>query len=136
MSQLIRPIKQRVIALSDIHADLEAFIVCLRDCANVIQKQKPFLFDNSKPDSDLYYQLSLASVHEPDYSSDLHYEWIGGDTIIVIVGDLIDGARENDSAKKSNGVEEVSYYPQVEIKLLKFINALNVQAKPFEGGII
>ena len=122
MAQLVRPLKQRVIALSDIHADLEAFVVCLRDCAHVIKKQKGFPFSQDQPDSDLYYQLSLANVHEPDYAPDLHYQWVGGDSIVVVVGDLIDGAREKDSAKKLNGVEEVSYYPQVEIKLLKFKN--------------
>jgi hypothetical protein len=135
--ELERPSKQRVIALSDIHADLEALIICLRDCANVIAKKDGYRFSQSMPDSDLYNQLYLASVHDPDYVADLHYQWVGKDTIVVIVGDLIDGARESDSAKKyKNSIEEVAYYPQVEIKILNFINAINVQAKDKNGGII
>jgi hypothetical protein len=86
---------------------------------------------------DLYIQLNLSSVHDSAYSPDLHYEWVGGDTIIVLVGDLIDGSRESSSVKKNNrSIEEVCYYPQVEIKLLKFINALNKQAKKYNGGIL
>ena len=29
----------RIIALSDIHSDIHAFIICLRDCARVIKKK-------------------------------------------------------------------------------------------------
>ena len=29
----------RIIALSDIHSDIHAFIICLRDCAKVIKKK-------------------------------------------------------------------------------------------------
>jgi len=135
---LIRPESQRIIAFSDLHADLEALIICLRDCANVIQKQPKYAFAHQEPDVDLYEQLNLASVRDKSYVRHLHYNWVGGDTVIVLVGDLIDGAREDDSAKKNirDTVEEVAYYPQVEIKLLHFINAMNEQAKKFDGGII
>ena len=135
---LIRPESQRIIAFSDLHADLEALIICLRDCAKVIQKQDKYAFAPHEPDADLYHQLNLPSVRDKTYSRHLHYQWVGGSTIIVVVGDLIDGAREDDSAKKQvrGKVEEVAYYPQVEIKLLHFINAMNEQAKKHDGGII
>ena len=135
---LVRPASQRIIAFSDLHADLEALLICLRDCAKVVKKQDKYAFPANEPDADLYSQLHLASVHDKSYSRNLHYQWTGGDTIIVIVGDLIDGAREDDSAKKHirGPVEEVAYYPQVEIKLLHFINAMNEQAKKLGGGIV
>jgi hypothetical protein len=128
---------QRVIVLSDIHADLEAFIICLRDCANVIKKKDGYPFIQDKPDSDLYIQLQCPSVTNKEYVDDLHYEWIGGSTRVIIIGDLIDGAREDESVKKTpTSNEEMSYYPQVEIKLLRFINALNEHAMKENGGFI
>lgn len=135
---LIRPESQRIIAFSDLHADLEALIICLRDCAKVIKKQDKYMFTSNEQDTDLYHQLNLSSIREKEYVRHLHYNWVGGNTIIVIVGDLIDGAREDDSAKKHvlGPIEEVAYYPQVEIKLLHFINAMNEQAKKHDGGII
>jgi len=130
--------QQRVIVLSDIHADLEAFLICLRDCATVIKKKDGYDFVQQKPDADLYRQLHYPTIHHPDYVDDLHYEWIGNDTIVVIIGDLIDGARENESVKKSpSSIEEMGYYPQIEIKLLRFINAINRHASTHgNGGII
>ena len=132
-----RPKTQRIIALSDLHADLEAFIVCLRDCACVIKKRDSYGFSQNQPDKDLYTLLNIKSIHDDAYAKDLHYDWIGEDTIVVIVGDLIDGARESDSVTKETDVE-ICYYPQVEVKLLHFINALNkqVKAQGHNGGII
>jgi hypothetical protein len=129
---LQRPTTQRVIACSDIHADLEALVVTLRDCAKVIRKKN---FQSHRTDDDLYQQLELPNVNDPSYIPDLGYEWSGDDTIFVIVGDLIDGARESDSVTKSKGIE-LAYYPQVEIKLLRFINAINTQARHLNGGIV
>ena len=135
---LQRPRTQRVIALSDIHADLEALIVTLRDCAKVIRKKNGF--HANLPDAFLYEQLNLESVHDPAYQPNLGYEWNGGDSVVVIVGDLIDGARESDSVTKEDSVE-LAYYPQVEIKLLCFINAMNQSAREsnatiYYGGIV
>ena len=129
---LQRPTTQRVVALSDIHADLEALVVTLRDCAKVIRKKN---FQSHQTDDELYRQLELPNVNDSAYIPDLGYEWSGNDTIVVIVGDLIDGARESDSVTKAEGIE-LAYYPQVEIKLLLFINAINTQARHLNGGIV
>jgi hypothetical protein len=76
-------------------------------------------------------------------SNDVKLDWMEDDHYlsyarrIIIIGDLIDGAREDESVKKNPASnEEMSYYPQVEIKLLRFINALNEQAMKEKGGII
>ena len=39
---ILDPKINRIIALSDIHSDIHAFIICLRDCCKVIKKKKGF----------------------------------------------------------------------------------------------
>ena len=103
-----------IIVLSDIHADIDAFIICLRDCAKVIKMKND--------DYELSELLNLELPNE-NYIDDLNFEWCGEDTIVVIIGDLIDGKRFD---------SDDHYYPQCEIKLLRFINALYNQG----GNII
>jgi hypothetical protein len=91
------------------------------------------------------------SINENYYKDDLNYEWCGNNAHVVIVGDFLDAKRDfNDIVIKKNitlstdGItsvkEEKDYgineYPQIEIKLLKFINSLNKQAINNGGRII
>ena len=39
-TEMIVEENRRIIALSDIHADIQALIICLRDCAKVIRKKE------------------------------------------------------------------------------------------------
>ena len=67
---------------------------------------------------------------------DLGYEWIGGNSHVVIVGDILDGARikakkfftnmKTNTTKTLQTQSTLSHqYPQVEVKILKFINKIN-----------
>ena len=123
---------RRIITFSDIHADIHSLIIALRDCAQVIQKKEGHKFDIESeydPELEQLLNIELISKIQEDYPDDLNYEWIGDTCIIVIVGDIIDGHRNNIETKPCNGeMCEDHEYPQIELKILKFINALNKQA--------
>jgi len=116
----------RIVTFSDIHADIHALIICLRDCAKVIRKKDGFEFNQLCPDDDLEALLNIdISDNDGYYKDDLNYEWIGEDTYVVIVGDMLDGYRSiTKDISKIKGHEQHEY-DQVEIKILRFINALN-----------
>ena len=133
----------RIIALSDIHSDIHAFIICLRDCAKVIRKvQTSKSINIHKLDSDTedFLEMNLNNT-ENLYMDNLNYEWIGGNTNIVICGDILDGARDN-STMMRKGKNRCGHnnctnleYDQVEIKLLRFINSMNQLAMQSGGRI-
>ena len=114
-------------------------IISLRDCAKVIKK-KNFDFDNNKYDENMENILKLdLNTSEKDYTKDLNYEWCGGNSHVVICGDIIDPQRLNKCNKmSSDGLSELpcAYYPQIELKILMFINAINIQAKETNGKIV
>ena len=140
---LINPELNRIIALSDIHADIHALIICLRDCARVIQKIggiNPEIIDE---ETEYLLELNLIT-HNDQYRDDLGYEWIGENTQVVICGDFLDGKRDNPITYRDSRIPEsrcfehncVSHeYDQVEIKIFRFINALNQQATRSNGRI-
>lgn len=129
----------RIIALSDLHSDIHAFIICLRDCAKVIRKvpnvNTIILPDVLKLDQDTEDMLELnlnENENENLYKDNLNYEWIGGTTNIVICGDILDGGGRSEVEMKRKGKNSCGYnnctdleYDQVEIKLLRFINSMN-----------
>lgn len=132
----------RIIALSDIHSDIHAFIICLRDCAKVIKK-KSYVYTNIHlldEDTENLLEMNLNDKKN-EYIDDLNYEWIGGNTHIVICGDILDGARDNETSYR-DGINRCSFqnckdleYDQVEIKLLRFINSINKLAMKQKGRI-
>jgi hypothetical protein len=135
----------RIIALSDLHSDIHAFIICLRDCAKVIRKvpnvNTIILPDVLKLDQDTEDMLELnLNENENLYKDDLNYEWIGGTTNIVICGDILDGFRQQTMMRIGNnrcsrGTCTNNEYDQGEIKLLRFINAINFLAINSGGRI-
>jgi len=149
-TNIIKPNK-RIIALSDIHADIHSLIIALRDCAKVIKKKYNIMFDPSDinhPDEKFFeYNLNLDldsdnNIKEnPFYKDDLNYEWCGDDTYVVICGDFLDGFRNNfgnyrDSSKESRCDKCMDLeYDQVEIKIFRFINAINQYAMIKSGRI-
>ena len=149
---ILNPTINRIIALSDIHSDLHAFIICLRDCAQVIRKRNGVHHDPNNLDTDTEFFLELnlnASNHIHRYRDDLNYEWIGENTHVVICGDILDGARLNGIIesivdKRSAPINSRCHpnhcknleYDQVEVKLIRFINEMNRQAQIHNGRVI
>ena len=135
----------KVFSLSDIHGDIQSFIISLRDCAKVIKKKENFDYDNNKYDEDMENLLKLNLNDSEDiYVKDLNYEWCGENAHVVICGDIIDPNRNYGSCLKNNNMIKSSenlliacaYYPQIELKILMFINAINIQAKKTNGKIV
>jgi len=136
----------RVIALSDIHGDIQSFIIALRDCAKVIRKKTPTEgatglmsyeeFNQKKYDDNMERILNVNLNTDEQYIDDLNYEWCGENTHVVICGDMIDPYRSVLHSYCLKGSKACSYYPQIELKILMFINALNNQALSTGGKII
>jgi hypothetical protein len=195
----------KVVSLSDIHGDIHSFIISLRDCAQVIRKKTEFNFATNEADNDME-QLLQRDIDTDElkatYTDDLNYEWCGGNTHVVICGDIIDPyrtspylpicrkietkkkkkkkkkkERKEEGDEEGEGAEEegdeegdeyededykkdeddpddpydpyeaieenqklipCEYYPQIELKILWFINAINKQIieQNKEGKII
>jgi hypothetical protein len=121
----------RILSLSDIHGDIHSLIIALRDCGEVITKPT---FVNDQEDPDLENLLNIdISEEDNGYVDTLNYNWIGGNTHIVIIGDFLDMNRDDKQHVNGFGKYE---YPQIEIKIFRFINAINKQAKMKGGAII
>lgn len=121
----------RILSLSDIHGDIHSLIIALRDCGEVIKKTN---FIHDKEDLDLEDLLNIdISEEDCDYIDSLNYSWIGDNTHIVIIGDFLDINRNDRPDKNERGQNE---YPQIEIKIFRFINAINKQALANGGRII
>lgn len=131
ISELIITNETRILSFSDIHGDIHSLIIALRDCGEVIIKQS---FNNDIEDTDLENLLNIdISIEENGYIDTLNYKWIGGNTHIVIIGDFLDINRDDSLNKNSLEQKE---YPQIEIKIFRFINSINKQAKENGGRII
>jgi len=131
ISELIVPDETRILSLSDIHGDIHSLIIALRDCGEVISKQN---FRNDQEDHDLENLLNIdISEKDNGYIDTLNYNWIGGNTHIVIIGDFLDMNRDESPYENGLGLNE---YPQIEIKIFRFINAINKQAQKNGGRII
>jgi hypothetical protein len=149
ITNIYDPEIKRIIALSDIHGDIHALIIALRDCARVIKKKEKSI---KLPETEKSLKLDLGTnellklddeteslleldlnVHNDKYRDDLDYEWCGGNTHVVICGDILDGLRPHNPQAKRNGSstsrcgnECIEHeYDQIEIKIYRFINALN-----------
>jgi hypothetical protein len=127
----------RIIALSDIHGDIHSFIVALRDCAKVIRKKYNIDYNVIDYHTEilLEYDLNLdLNKDTPFYRDDLDYEWCGDNTFVVICGDFLDGFRNSFGNHRISNIDSRCKncmdleYDQVEIKIFRFINALNEDA--------
>jgi len=157
-----------IISLSDIHGDIDALIISLRDCANVIQSldNLPNELDNRRdPELVRLLNLDLRELDQHQYfdeHSNLNFRWIGGNTHVIIIGDILDPVRKkiNRMTKKTSLLTATLHhsntppnppnnpkkhdihrnvndlYFQAEIKILKFINRLNELANEHGGRVI
>jgi hypothetical protein len=143
---LIKKNIMKIFSMSDIHGDIMSFIVNLRDCCEVIRKKREYSFDKfTMTDNDTIYELN--KTHEKIYSDinknerymgvdkyldDLNYEWCGGNSVVVLCGDMIDNLRSNVKGEYNRKIGE---YPMEEAKILLFINKLNKDARKSGGHI-
>jgi hypothetical protein len=155
-TKIVIPHNTPIYALSDIHADIDALIIALRDCAHVIKKKEEFYVRNKNygltptpyfsetnirlqaGDAFLEYLLLLDlndPANECEYNKycDLGYEWCGGNSHIVIIGDILDGLRPNRGFISANSPRWSHQYPQIEVKILKFLNKLDEYASILSG---
>jgi hypothetical protein len=160
-TKLTIPAECPIIALSDIHADIDALIIALRDCAKVITKNPEkyngntyglehhdgFCHTNIRLDAGdafLEYLLNLdLNIPKNDEifnkHCDLGYAWTGGASHVVIVGDILDGLRPAVSVFRKKCGHETQFehqYPQIEVKILKFLNKLDECAEKKHGRVI
>lgn len=106
----IVPKQERIIAIGDIHGDLNVAIECLV-IAKVIQKtgnkETKNIMDN--------------------------YEWIGNKTVVVQVGDMLDDCRVKNDVKNNcsdDGVNE-----GMDVDVLNFFNDVHVEALKHGGAV-
>jgi hypothetical protein len=153
---------EKIYFISDIHGDMYSFIINLRDNAKVIKKKRDYLFNHDVLDADLERQMNINlnklcqyktnisdNILEPrihqysyidenddkiilDYNDDMNYEWIGGNSHIIIVGDIIDNYRGPNVPNSKTLGEHI----HEEIKLIRFINAIDDLAKIRGGRVI
>ena len=103
-TNIMDPKINRIIALSDIHGDMHALIVAFRDCAQIIRKKPDHINPNPEQldlETEGLLELNL-NIHEAIYQNDLNYEWCGGNTNVVICGDILDGYRVNKTNHRSS----------------------------------
>ena len=128
-----------IYALSDIHGDFHAFLISLRDCANVIQKKSNQNYNRDNVEQiDPYIETNLninISADDNDFDETFGYEWSGGNSYVVICGDIIDPYRPGYNNCLRAPRINCTNYPQIEIKILRFINEMNAQAKKVNGKI-
>lgn len=129
----------RIISLSDIHGDIDVLIIALRDCAKVIEPISgiPSAHNNIRdPELDRLLSLDLLQLDnmlEFDRNSHLGFKWIGENTHVVIIGDILDSIRKDkklilQTAPLAGKRNANDIYPQAEIKIIKFLNKLDEMA--------
>ena len=146
-SDLVIDPTTRIISLSDIHGDIDVLIIALRDCAKVIEPNSgiPSIHNNIRdPELDRLLNLDLLQLDnmlEFDRNSNLGFKWIGGNTHVVIVGDMLDSIRKDtklqlQTAPLTGKRNANDIYPQAEIKIIKFLNKLDEMAEATNGRVI
>jgi hypothetical protein len=149
----------KVLSLSDIHGDLQSLLVAMRDLGDLVRKKISLPKEYPIPNiTDKKEKKKYQLMHYEDFSQDtyddnmeqillldlnnyadiyiddLNYEWCGENTHLVICGDIIDPNRTMECTKDKD--TPCSWYPQIELKILMFINALHKQAERSSGKII
>ena len=94
----------RVIAMGDVHGDLEVLLICLQDLAKVIK-----------------YSISD--------DGEISCRWTGGETFVVIVGDIIDRKRTGSIEKDGYLVGEIDGEEEL---IMDILNHLALEA--YEAG--
>jgi hypothetical protein len=130
--------EQKIYFIGDVHGDLDALIVCLRDLIGAI-------IYRDCDDGEEYYvnmkhyigyqndsKYNLTEQHlKNEYDVTLGFEWNVTNTVIVILGDVLDRKRGNYIKSKSNKIGEVVHE---ELKIVLFLNYLHYLAEIEKKG--
>ena len=115
----INNIKNRIIAIGDIHGDIDLMLNTLL-ISKVINKTDKCI--NT-------IKLNNKGVKE-------YYEWVGCTTIVVQVGDQIDRCRPTDSNTNNCKNESTTFQDEAsDIEILLFFTNLNELAKKYGGAV-
>lgn len=114
----------RIIAIGDIHGDMDLMLDLLK-IANVIE-------ETSKTFSD-------CNIIELNYKGNIddkkYFKWIGNDTVIVQVGDQVDRCRPLNDFKTCENPEITFEDEASDIEILLFFTKLNDIAEKFGGAV-
>lgn len=129
---------ERICAISDIHGDLDALLIALVDCAKIIKRNIAISEEEFERNKNLPYGT--------EYDASLAYEWCGGKTFLIIVGDILDNCRPSkpDKGKLGTRLYENGTMPlkrdgeilNEDIKILLFIQFLMRESIKTEGRVI
>ena len=133
--------KTNIFAFSDIHGDIDALISCLRDCAKVISTPPDWRTraETTNPTRCLneldQHGNRIGGFPIKDDFDCWDCRWIGGNSIVVITGDLIDNWRESisDNSTIEKRQHEMDYE---EIKIMIFLKKMSIIAQKSGGNII
>jgi hypothetical protein len=115
----ILPPANRIIAIGDVHGDLQLVIDSLL-ISKVIVPTKS----------------KINSVQAKIRNKMVNYEWIGGDTIVVQIGDQNDSCRpSNKSSSNGRGCDYLKNDTADDIKIFNFYNNLNELAQRKRGAV-
>jgi hypothetical protein len=137
---------KNIYAFSDIHGDFGVLICCLRDCAKVIKQKNGTNWNDLVKDEiplELFDKSSEYIIRrDTDYDCLYGFEWIGGDSIVVITGDLIDNFRSNEfyiahTIFDVDLPDKIQFeIHQEELKIMIFLRELSRNAQQYGGNII
>jgi hypothetical protein len=131
---------KNIYAFSDIHGDFGALISCLRDCAKVIKQQNGTDWNNLVLDNIPHNLLDTEKpyiINYEQYDCLYGFKWIGGESVIVITGDIIDNFREFYTTKDEihNGNKQFEINNE-ELKIMIFLRELSRVAQLHGGNVI
>lgn len=133
--------KIKIIALSDVHGDIDSLIIALRDCAGIIDHDNP----------DLLRKLLFLDLNNREEAAQytgnesLGFQWIGRQTHVVLIGDTLDNVRLDSNRNPITPKKRLAdgrqvfisnEYPQVELKIILLLNALDQAAERVGGKVI
>lgn len=116
---------KNIYAIGDLHGDIFAFIMLLRFCAKVI------IFDETQSD---YEEGTISENINIGINKLFGYKWTASDTIVVIVGDILDNYRTGYSLDDDD--KRVGEIDDEELLIFQFIRLLNKQALNMNSRII
>ena len=115
-------ILDKICVIGDIHGDYDALISAL--------KSAKLISDNGIIGEDTKYKIKFSKN-----SKEINrWKWIGRDTYLVILGDMVDRLRkQSEKFKNKHTLGEIKFEEEI---IQRVLNNLRIQAKQVNGNII